>query len=236
VYSISLSDIDPELTEASPQLASLSVEVIVAPAGEWSIDDEGVTPERAPGGLLVLEGLLAREVRVGAQVAMELLGPTDTLRPWVRMGADSSIGVESSWTVHDGAMLGVLDTQFMRRAAESPRVLSLLMDRLVLRTRWLVLQIAICTLRGVDQRLLMTFWHLADRWGRVTSEGVTLALPLTHHLLAQVVGARRPTVSTALASLRGRGLVERTADGLWLLKGAPPPELRHLEQRTSGVG
>jgi CRP/FNR family cyclic AMP-dependent transcriptional regulator len=109
------------------------------------------------------------------------------------------------------------------------------MDRLVLRARGLVLQLAICSLRGVDRRLLITFWHLADRWGRVTNAGVKLPLPLTHDLLAAAVGARRPTVSTALACLRERGQVERCDGNKWLLKGDPPLELRRLEESTAGA-
>ena len=50
--------------------------------------------------------------------------------------------------------------------------------------------------------------------------------------LAGIVGARRPTVSTALGALRTRGLVERTEDG-WLLHGDPPTELHELRFRVA---
>ena len=235
MYSVCLADSDPDLVAGSPELAAETIAVLSVPPGEWSVEDGRLSAERAPGGLLVLEGLLSRDVRVGGRFVPELLGPTDTLRPWVRMGADSSLGVEASWTAHEGAMVGLLDPSFMRTAAEYPQVMSVLMDRLVLRARWLVLQLAICSLRGVDKRLLMTFWHLADRWGSVTADGVKLPLPLTHDLLARMVGARRPTVSTALTHLREQADVERCADGYWLLRGDAPADLRRLEERTAGV-
>jgi predicted transcriptional regulator of viral defense system len=48
---------------------------------------------------------------------------------------------------------------------------------------------------------------------------------MTHSLLARIVGARRPSVSTALGKLQSRGLVERTDNGHWLLLGEPPGEI-----------
>jgi CRP-like cAMP-binding protein len=43
---------------------------------------------------------------------------------------------------------------------------------------------------------------------------------LPHRTLATLVGARRPSVTTALTGLAREGLVERTAEG-WLLHGDP---------------
>ena len=47
-----------------------------------------------------------------------------------------------------------------------------------------------------------------------------LPLPLTHDVLAELVAARRPTVSTALARLANRELVYAKKEG-WLLSGEP---------------
>jgi CRP-like cAMP-binding protein len=63
-------------------------------------------------------------------------------------------------------------------------------------------------------------WALAERWGRVSTQGVRLPLQLPHRTLATLVGARRPSVTTALSGLARDGLVERTDDG-WLLHGDP---------------
>jgi len=64
----------------------------------------------------------------------------------------------------------------------------------------------------------------------VTRDGVVVPLPLTHELIGQVVGARRPAVTTALGHLHAHGLVARRADGGWLLRGAPPQELAELQE------
>jgi CRP/FNR family cyclic AMP-dependent transcriptional regulator len=58
------------------------------------------------------------------------------------------------------------------------------------------MNLAIVQQARVRIRVHMLFWHLASRWGYVGPEGTILPLPLTHDVLAQLVAARRPTVST----------------------------------------
>ena len=50
-----------------------------------------------------------------------------------------------------------------------------------------------------------------------------LPLSLSHADLAELIGAARPSVSTALKDLAGRGLVQRNSgDRSWLLAREPP--------------
>ena len=80
---------------------------------------------------------------------------------------------------------------------------------------------------GIDRRLLVLFWDAANRWGRVTPDGVKVRLPVTQQMLGQLVGARRPSVSLALGELADRG--ELIRDGTdWLLCGAPPALVEDL--------
>ena len=81
---------------------------------------------------------------------------------------------------------------------------------------------AIAHLTRVDDRLLALLWLLAERWGRVVPGGVLVNLRLPHRTLAGMVGARRPSVTTALGQLMTRGDIERRPDGSWLLRGQPP--------------
>jgi hypothetical protein len=46
-------------------------------------------------------------------------------------------------------------------------------------------------------------------------------MTLSHRMLGQLVGARRPTVSTALGDLVRQGELTRRDDGTWLLTGKP---------------
>jgi len=80
----------------------------------------------------------------------------------------------------------------------------------------------------VDMRLHMLFWHLADRWGRVRADGTIVPLRLSHSVLADLVAARRPTVSSALSDLAERELVRPLDEG-WLLSGEPPAELLEVQ-------
>jgi CRP-like cAMP-binding protein len=68
----------------------------------------------------------------------------------------------------------------------------------------------------------MLFWHLADRWGRVTPQGIVVPLRLTHGTIARLICMRRPTVSATLMRLVRAGELARNRDATWILTGAPP--------------
>jgi CRP/FNR family cyclic AMP-dependent transcriptional regulator len=68
----------------------------------------------------------------------------------------------------------------------------------------------------VEDRLLALMWSLADRRGTVRTDGVHVPLSLTHETLAQMIGARRPTVSLGLKALSEQGVLSADGDG-WLI-------------------
>jgi CRP-like cAMP-binding protein len=70
----------------------------------------------------------------------------------------------------------------------------------------------------VDGRLLVLFWHLADRFGRVDGDAVVVPLALSHGTLAELVAARRPSVSKALQDLAARDLLTREPGDRWVLR------------------
>jgi CRP/FNR family transcriptional regulator, cyclic AMP receptor protein len=234
-------EVDPDLAESlgreTEELAlaraAAVARVDVLDAGEWNGGDE-YAESSGHLGLLIIEGLMARTVEVGNRSCTELMGGGDLLRPWVRMAAYSSVPLDSHWTVVDTVKLAVLDRRFARTMAQYPEVVGAILDRVMLRSRWLAFHLAVCHLKKIETRLLVVLWHFADRWGRVGHEGVTVPVRITHQLLAGVVGAQRPSVTTALSSLRRDGLVERLPDGSWLLHGEPPQELGHVSSRVDG--
>ena len=71
-----------------------------------------------------------------------------------------------------------------------------LFNRGTRRAHHLAVALAISHHQRVDDRLLLTLWHLAERWGRVTPTGIVVPLPLGHQRLADLVGAHRPSVTT----------------------------------------
>jgi CRP-like cAMP-binding protein len=224
---------DPELAEAVPAPARpRAIEACVArtvqlSSGQWSA--EGTAAIGAGIGLLVLDGLLLRRVGVDGRFGAELLGDGDLLRPW--QGEDSSIALThtTGWRVLEPTRLAVLDEAAARRLAAFPELTGRLVGRALDRSRHLAVNMAIIHQARVHVRLHMMFWHLAERWGRVGSEGVFLPLALTHSVLADLVAARRPTVTTGLAELYRQGLVRDLPRG-WLLLGGQPGELLAVQE------
>ena len=129
--------------------------------------------------------------------------------------------------------LAALDCGFEQRLVQYPELARSLVGRAIQRSKNLAVNMAIVHQARVDVRLHMLLWHLAARWGRVRSDGTVLRLRLTHTVLADLVAARRPTVTTALSELTRRGLV-RTDGETWVLPGEAPSDLLAFAQATVG--
>jgi CRP/FNR family transcriptional regulator, cyclic AMP receptor protein len=230
---IHVLEADPDLAlDIPPDQVRRATEAALAPVlvwspGPWDVDSESIDG-RGHLGMLILDGLLARRVTLGARTAIELLGPGDVLRPWVR--SDLTLA-EINWTVIDGLRMASLDGTFARRVAEWPQIAGNLSDRILLRARVLAFHLAVCHVVTVEERLLLILWHFAERWGRMTRDGAVVRIGLTHELLAGVVGARRPPVTTALSALAQKGLVHRQDEGTWLLPGVPPESFAELHRQ-----
>lgn len=220
-------DLDPERAELARRHALATLETL-AP-GTWQPD---VDMQREPGhlGLLVIEGLLTRDVTLGNTVATEIVGRGDILRPADHDGEAAPVPFGVTWTVLEPTRLAVLDRRFTGVIGHWPETIEVLTRSVMRRVHSLALHVAVCHLRRVDARLLVLLWHLADRWGRVEPDGVHVPLRLTHQTLGRLVGAQRPSVTTALRQLADSGRVLRLEDGTWLLKGEPPDTLERLRE------
>src|SRR6266487_4510975 len=189
VQAVRLLDADRELARrAGPDLSEARAAAVAGcvsiPRGRWSPD---AAAERIRGGygLLVLRGLLMRDLESPEALGAELVAEGDLL------GADD--GTEER-----------------------------IVDRVHERARRTAIALALSHLPRVEDRLHRLLWHLADRRGHVRADGIVLRLPVTQEQLGRLVGARRPTVSLALRSLRERGLVRRGDADEWVLANEPP--------------
>lgn len=219
---------DPELAEAIPSarrrqaIEECTATELYLPAGR--------TPGRAGArvgaglGLLVLEGLLIRRVGIEGRFGAELLGEGDLLRPTQGEFDSPMLPLQTGWIIPEPARLAVLDEDFVERLTRYPELAAAIVARAMQRSRNLAVNMAIVHQARVDVRLQMLLWHLAGRWGRVRSDATVVPMRLTHALLADLVAARRPTVTSALTDLARRGLVKSNGDE-WLLFGEPPVEL-----------
>ncbi|HEV7584488.1 MAG TPA: Crp/Fnr family transcriptional regulator [Solirubrobacteraceae bacterium] len=215
---------DPELAET---LAPERLSAATSDARAQSIQVRSELPTRWPDevrdglGLLVIDGLLVRRVGLDGRFGAELLGRGDLLRPWQTEDDGTSIPQSSGWRVLQRGRIAVLDLDFSRRIAPYPELHGQLLARAVRRSRHLAVTMAIMQQPKVETRLQLLLWHLADRWGRVRPDGVLVPVKLTHMILSELIGARRPTVSAALGALERDGRISRDAAG-WVLHGAPP--------------
>lgn len=225
--SVRLLEADLELGAllTPPRRAEATRDLVVRthrlPVGPWDVSRlSGASADHV--GLLLLEGVVSRELVVADQVSTELLGPGDLIRPWQGTRGAGLLPAQAVWSVLSTVSLAVLDRRFAVETARYPEVTAALFERLGERSLRLATTQAISQLTRVDRRLKALFWHLAERWGRVSGDGVVVPLALTHRILGQLVGARRPTVSTALSELAEREELIRRPDGTWLLRGDPP--------------
>jgi hypothetical protein len=224
-----LLDLDADLGRYLPAdrvaaaRAEIAVRVVNLRRGPWPVERLGGTDPRHLG-LLVVDGLFGREVLADDVSSLELVGPGDVVRPWDEPADFPLLRAEVRWNVLADARLAILDREVAVRLARQPEIYAALIERFSWRTRRLATLATISQLNRVDRRVVTLLWHLAERWGRVTPAGVVVPLALSHRMLAQLVGARRPTVSTALGELSRAGEVSRAADGTWLLTGSPAGE------------
>ena len=170
---------------------------------------------------------LEEKVKDLGRRCIELIGPCDVLRPWSWDEEGSHVQAEVGWMVLEETTMAVLDHGLVERIMPWPALGVELFNRGTRRAHHLAVALAISHHQRVDDRLLLTLWHLAERWGKVTPAGIVVPLPLGHQRLADLVGAHRPSVTSALGELTRGGAISRRDDGVWVLHGAPPEELRH---------
>lgn len=206
---------------------TLVASVALLDRGMWEVPEQQTGAGRL--GFLLLEGVLARDLILAGTTCTELLGEGDVVEPSVAVQRDEKlVQYRVQWHVLEPVRVAVLDESFARALRHWPQVTSALLDRALRRSLRVSVHQALLQLSPVETRLLVLFWYLAERWGRVTPAGIALRLQLSHQLLGQLVGCQRASVTTALQRVVASGLIARSADGTWLLHGSPPDELAHV--------
>jgi hypothetical protein len=148
--SVQLLDEDPtllELLSAHEQPAArraLSATVYSIPAGPWHPDP--LTAKGDPHlGLLVLDGLLIRDVSVASTTCGELVGPGELLRPWDAFGERAPMPLEIEWKALVPLRIAVLDHEFAAVLASWPALVHAFIERAVERSLSLALHVAIAS-------------------------------------------------------------------------------------------
>jgi CRP/FNR family cyclic AMP-dependent transcriptional regulator len=210
---------DPDLADVIPpgerDRATRALRVSVLRLRAGLVDITALDLPTSTFALLITAGAITADVLVGDRVMNQLFIDGDVLLT----GSPSPTTPSSSreLVVIDDAHAAVLDRRFMLGAAHWPTLMGAVMSRLADQQHRLAVHGAICQLPHSEQRTMAILCHLASRTGTVTPDGVLLRRPLSHQQIADLIGARRPTVSLALRSLQNHGLVRRRDDGSWLL-------------------
>jgi len=222
--TIRLLDYDPDLgatlrpERRAEARASAQATLIEVPRGPCSAEQMTGGRESAYGALL-LDGLLKRTLVLDGVVSAQLLGRGELVRVDGE-GSEALIETATRWTVLEPLTIALLDERFLISVRRWPQLVAALFQRVAAQEERRELHRALSQLPRVADRVHALLWLLAERWGHVSSQGVVLRLRLTHELIGQLVGAKRPTVSLALRELEERGTVHRRADGSWLLERA----------------
>jgi CRP/FNR family transcriptional regulator, cyclic AMP receptor protein len=202
------SDLLEGLDEATVAEATASAVATVRTLGRgrWApkADEFG---SRSGFGLLILEGFVARRVALGERSCAELLGPESLLQPWLDDGEFAVMPFAASFTVLEPVSVAVLDGGVAASLSRWPAVVRNLMARALVRSRYMAGHLTLTQFPRVDTRLLVLLWHLGERFGRMTPDGVVVRLPLSHELIGDMIAARRQSVTTALGQLEERGHV-----------------------------
>lgn len=158
----------------------------------------------APDGRARTIGLVEEgDVLVPPVDAWAAFGP----RAWPVAIEDSAVGLVSADRL----------ASWLREPALAANVVRILSRQIADRE----LAVAIALEPRVERRLLLKLGQLAERFGRVTPEGVRLDLRLTHRELAQMVGTARESVTLALGRLADAGEIDVRNRTLIILR--PPP-------------
>ena len=173
---------------------------------------------------VLLRGLIVRETVVAGTASAELFGPGDViLIP--PSGEERFVPAEVSWFVLEDAALAWLGDHFAHAARRWPALNRALLARVATTSERTALLQNLAQMVRVEHRVLLLLWHLAERFGRVGPTGVILPMKLTHRMIARLVGARRPSVTTSVLALERAAVIERRVDGGFLLRRPPEAEL-----------
>src|SRR3954466_16427217 len=137
-HPVSLFDADPDLVAGVPEAdraiarRTLIVPAVALDTGLWTPPDD--LPFALLIGLILLAGVLSREIGFAGRRTAELLGSGDILRPWDEDGphglAPPPRGAEAgppgrgpaTWRVHAPVRIAVLDSLFARACGRWPAV------------------------------------------------------------------------------------------------------------------
>ena len=233
--TVALIDVDPhlgaELAADELEIArrAITATTIDVPVGPWDQPLPGYGLSNAYG-VIIIDGFMLRSVHMGERVTAQLYGPGDVMTAWPTDDLPTPVTVQVAMSAVSPATIARLDDRVIALAGRWPSVMRRIAWRVNSIAGRVSLQVAIARVPRLEERLLLLFWGLAERWGSMTPNGMLLPVRLTHESIAALTAASRPPVSGALSQLSREGLLTRVPTG-WLL--TPAGEQRLVDSLDS---
>ena len=212
-----LFDLDPSLGAGLDErlCAGVASRLVVPTEAVAQGDRIDFPAARDAVAVMVVAGALALRSQVPGGRNLEILPPGSFCRP----GEDNPASFVQSWIVAlTESRIAIIDRPTYARLSRFPAITEEIISRLSQQGRAAHAQKAVDSQMGLERRVLLSLWHLAERCGRTRYDGIEVPIPLTHELFAEYLGAARPSVTTTLQRLVNAGLITRTANRGWLLR------------------
>lgn len=211
---------DADAASTSVPLRSYWLESRIVTLDPGSFDAAHLVAEPEDSfGILILDGLILARLELGRAHAGWLVGAEDLLRPWQL--PEISLLASAQWQALKPSRVLRIDRGFRQRLQHDPHFVQELLARSARTSHWLFAKTLVTSSPSIEDRLVLLFALWSERWGKVTPEGICIDLPLTHQMIAELCGARRPTVSVTLRALEKQGVITRRSRSGWVLGRAP---------------
>lgn len=234
--------IDPELLRGVPSFtdvpaAGLESLARVARVVEFRPGERVIPLIKPPQRVLfILEGLikLVGVSQAGSERIVYVFRPGEVLGSRVLLDVSPESAYESV-AMQRVRALSVGKPDFLRVAGEHPELLIAVTREFARRLGGLTSRMLAAMSDEVPVRLGQLLLDFAARDGGGNEYFVPLSHPLTHEVMAQIVGASRPHTSSVLGNLESQGVLRRRSErgilvspaGLQrLIRGGEPPARR----------
>lgn len=219
---VSLLGVWPDIAGGvTPEERGVVERALVVPVVRVARDEDLTAVLAGPSvdafSFVVVEGEVLKETTLATIPALELLGPGDILVPPLTASQQLEFRAVSRYVALTDASVAVLGARLARVATRWPEVSMFLHGQIAEQRHRASTHLAMLHLPRAADRILALFVDLAERFGRVTPNGIVIRLPLSHQLIGQLTGSRRPTTTLALQHLDDDGLLNRLGDGSWRL-------------------
>jgi CRP/FNR family cyclic AMP-dependent transcriptional regulator len=171
-------------------------------------------PQRTPAALrIVVAGFVLREGFLAGRRVAEILGAGDVAGPVDAVECTLSDASAVRWRGLSDVQVALIPRDLLAAAGRWPALIAELLGRAPARLQRAGAVQTILALPRVEDCLLLRLWDLAERWGRVTPDGVHVELRLSRAALAALTAAHEATISHAVLRLERRGHAYRRSAG-----------------------